>query len=173
MVRIPALDFEFEGGLTSGDFQTVNSLARRHCQRFATAFSAVISSDLSGAAARVALFAFIDRFDALKTPAGMPWQLEFSDPLNLSYIAIDGSLAADTALRIEDFERQHQDDERHEIDPEHVDHNTVLVADANSLVPAAYEPEPTPPAVAAVPAAPSTMIPTHCQSSLTMPKIVQ
>lgn len=152
MVRIPALDFEFEGGLTSGDFQTVNSLLdgiandlRQH--------SAVISSDLSGAAARVALFAFIERFDALKTPAGMPWQLEFSDPLNLSYIAIDGSLAADTALRIEDFERQHQDDERHEIDPEHIDHNTVLVADANSLVPAAYEPEPTPPAVAAVPAA--------------------
>jgi hypothetical protein len=141
MVRIPALDFEFEGGLTSGDFQTVNSLLdgiandlRQH--------SAVISSDLSGAAARVALFAFIDRFDALKTPAGMPWQLEFSDPLNLSYIAIDGSLATDTALRIEDFERQHQDDERHEIDPEHVDHNTVLVADANNLVPAAYEPLP-------------------------------
>jgi hypothetical protein len=147
MVRIPALDFEFEGGLTSGDFQTVSSLLdgiatdlRQH--------SAVISSDLSGAAARVALFAFIERFDALKTPAGMPWTLEFSDPLNLSFIGIDGSLATDTALRLEDFERSHQDDERHEIDPEHIDHNTVLAADANDLVPAAYEPLPTPAAVA-------------------------
>lgn len=151
-VSFPALEFEFEGGASSGVFHTVASFLdgiaadlREHAN--------VISSDLSAAASRLALHAFLDRFLALKQPANMPWQLDFSDPLNLSYIAIDGSPATDAAVRFEDFELQFQDLERHKIDDEQIDHDTVLAADALSICPADADLEPAEATAAAAGAA--------------------
>jgi C4-type Zn-finger protein len=140
-VSFPSLEFEFEGGASSAVFHTVASLLdgiaadlREHAN--------VISSDLSAAASRLALTAFLERFLALKEPANMPWRLEFSDPLNLSYIGIDGTLESDAALRFEDFELSFQDFERHHIEDELIDNNTVLAADALSIVPAESDLEP-------------------------------
>ncbi len=151
-VTFPALEFEFEGGATSAVFHTVDSLLdgiaadlREH--------ASVISSDLSAAASRLALHAFLDRFLALKQPASMPWSLSFSDPLNLSFVGIDGSLAADAAVRLEDFELSFQDCERHNIEHEHIDPNTVLAPDALCIVAADHDLEPPPAAAAAAPAA--------------------